>query len=133
MGVTELAGAGPVRRPLLASGLLAAAGLVDAVSAWAHTRHARFAVATADGVYRVDLGAWAWAHLAVGVAVTVAGLAVLTGRRWAVPVACCCVLPAVVVDLLLLPYAPVRAVLVVALDGAALRLLLRHRRVARAG
>ncbi|WP_343442709.1 DUF7144 family membrane protein [Micromonospora schwarzwaldensis] len=133
MGVTELVGARPARRPLLAAGLLTAAGLVDAVSAWAHTGHARFAVATADGVYRVDLGGWAWAHLAVGAAVTVAGLALLTGRRWAVPVAYCCVLPAVVIDLLLLPYAPLRAVLVVALDGTALRLLLRHRRATRAG
>ncbi|QLQ40036.1 DUF7144 family membrane protein [Micromonospora robiginosa] len=132
MDATERLGTGPARRPLLAAGLLTTAGLVDAVSAWAHTRHGRFAVATADGVYQVDLGGWAWAHLAVGVAVVLAGLAVLTGRRWAVPVAFCCVLPAIVVDLLLFPYAPARAVVVVALNGAALRLLARHHRAARA-
>ncbi|MCZ7438933.1 hypothetical protein O7598_21175 [Micromonospora sp. WMMC241] len=132
MDVTERPAAGPARRPLLAAALLTAAGLVDAVSAWAHTRHGRFAVATADGVYQVDLGAWAWAHLAVGGAVVLAGLAVLGGRRGAVPLAFCCVLPAIVVDLLLFPYAPVRTVIVVALDGAALRLLARHHRSTRA-
>ncbi|ATO14243.1 hypothetical protein CO540_10830 [Micromonospora sp. WMMA2032] len=133
MGVTERLDAGPPGRPLLAAGLLTAAGLVDAVSAWVHTGHARFAVTTADGVYQVDLGGWAEAHLAVGAAVLLAGLAVFTGQRWTVPLTICCVLPAVAVDLLLLPYAPVRTVVVVALDGAALRLLLRHHRMPRTG
>ncbi|MET7836578.1 DUF7144 family membrane protein [Micromonospora sediminicola] len=131
MGVTERLDACSPGRPLLAAGLLTTAGLVDTVSAWAHTGHARFAVATADGVYQVDLGGWAEAHLAVGAAVLFAGLVVFTGRRWTVPLAFCCVLPAMVVDLLLLPYAPVRAVVVVALYGTALRLLLRHHRMPR--
>ena len=117
-------------RPLLAGGLLAGAGLVDVISAWAYTAADPFVVETRQGVYRMDITGWAWLHVAIGVAVTLAGLLVLTGRRWTVPLAVGAAALAVAVDLLLLPYAPVRALLVVALDGAAVRLLLRGRRAA---
>ncbi|MGC5017623.1 DUF7144 family membrane protein [Micromonospora sp. DT47] len=114
-------------RPLLAGGLLAGGGLIDVISAWARTRDDPFAVETGQGVYRIDITAWAWLHVAVGVVVAVAGLLAATGRRGTVPVAVGCAALAVALDLLLFPYAPVRALLVVALDGAAARLLVRHR------
>lgn len=119
-------------RPVLASCLLVGAGLVDVVTAWTHTAGKQFAVVTATGVHEVDITLWAWLHLAIGAAVALAGLLLLTGRRRTVPVALCCAIPAILIDLLLFPYAPIRAVLVVALDGVAFRLLLRHRRAARA-
>ncbi|RZU74230.1 hypothetical protein EV384_2673 [Micromonospora kangleipakensis] len=125
------AGATGSGRPLLAAGLLTGAGLVDVLSAWAHTARDAFAVETAQGVYLVDITGWARLHVAIGAAATLAGLLVLTGRRGTVPLAICCAVPAVAVDLALLPYAPIRAVLVVALDLAAVRLLLRYRRAVR--
>ncbi|MFE9654827.1 hypothetical protein [Micromonospora sp. NPDC006431] len=115
-------------RPLLAGSLLAGAGLVDVLTSWAHTAGDQFVAGTAQGMHAVDIVAWAWLHVAIGVAVALAGLLVLTGRRGTVLFAVCCALPAVVVDVLLFPYAPIRALLVVALDGAALRLLFRHAR-----
>ncbi|WP_406036637.1 hypothetical protein OG799_19495 [Micromonospora sp. NBC_00898] len=134
MGSAGVADAGAARpgRPLLAAGLLAGAGLVDVLAAWAHTTRDAFAVETAQGVYLVDITGWAWLHVAIGAAVTVAGLLTLTGRRGTVPLAISCAVPAILVDLLLVPYAPIRSVLVVALDGAAVRLLLRYRRAVRA-
>ncbi|MGK5444368.1 DUF7144 family membrane protein [Micromonospora sp. URMC 105] len=118
-------------RPLLAAGLLTTAGLLDVLSAQADTSGDPFVVTTRQGMYAVDITGWAWLHVAVGAAVVLAGLAVVTGRRGTTPVALGCATAGVVLDLLLFPYAPIRALLVVGLYVAAGRLLLRHRRATR--
>lgn len=115
-------------RPLLAGGLLAGAGLVDVVSAYANTVGDPYVVQTARGMQLVDITGWAWLHVAVGALAMLGGLAVVTGRGGTVPAALVVAGLAVVVDLLLLPYAPIRALLVVALDGTAVRLLWRYHR-----
>ncbi|MEH0936462.1 DUF7144 family membrane protein [Micromonospora psammae] len=133
MGVPAPGGAIPPGRPLLVGALLVLAGLVDLLSALAATTGAPFAVATGQGVYLVDIAGWARLHGAIGAAVTLSGLAVVTGRRGTVPVALGCAAVGAVVDLLLFPYAPVRVLLVVGLYATAVRLLLRHRRAAGGG
>lgn len=123
-------GAGPVRagRPLLAAGLLAGSGLVDVLAAYTNTTAAPFLVLTRRGVYQLDIAAWAWLDLAVGAVVALAGLLTLTGRRGTAGAAIGCAALAIVLDLLMLPYAPLRALLVATVNAAAIRLLLRHRR-----
>ena len=118
--------------PLLAGTLLTTSGLVDLLSAWANTTVDSFVVQTGRGMYLVDITGWAWLHVAIGAAVALAGLAAATGRRGTTSVALGCATLSAAVDLLLFPYAPVPALLVVGLDAAVLWLLLRHRRVGRA-
>ncbi|NES28234.1 hypothetical protein GCE86_02505 [Micromonospora terminaliae] len=121
-------------RPVLAGTLLVATGLADALAAYGMLRSGTFMVLIRGGLYPVDLTAWAWSQLTVGVAVALAGLvAAVTGRRGAATVAIGGALLAIAVDLLLLPYAPIRVLLVAAVDAAAIRLLLRHRRATRPG
>jgi hypothetical protein len=115
-------------RPVLAGGLLVATGLADVLSAYGTLRSGPFLVLIRGGLYPVDVTAWAWLHLVVGAAVALAGLAAVTGRRSAATVAIGLAVLALAVDLLMLPYAPIRVALVAALDAAAIRLLLRHRR-----
>ncbi|SCL57019.1 DUF7144 family membrane protein [Micromonospora chersina] len=115
-------------RPLLAGGLLVATGLADVLSAYGTLRSGPFVVLSGGGLYPVDVTGWAWLHLVVGTALAVAGLAAVTGRRGAALVAIGCAVLALTVNLLMLPYAPIRVVLVTAVDAAAIRLLLRHRR-----
>ncbi|NES12964.1 MULTISPECIES: hypothetical protein [Micromonospora] len=135
MRAPQRAGADPagVDRPLLAGGLLVASGLVDVVAAYANTTADPFMVLTRRGVYQLDITGWAWLHVALGAAVALAGLLAVTGRRGTAATAIGCAALAVVVDVLLFPYAPVRALFVVALTGAAVRLLLRRHRAVRAG
>ncbi|MET8838461.1 hypothetical protein ABZV78_31800 [Micromonospora sp. NPDC004540] len=118
-------------RPLLAGGLLVATGLTDVLAAYGMLRSGSFIVLGEEGLYPVDVAGWTWLHLVVGAAVALAGLVAISGRRDAAAVAIGCAALALVVDLLLLPYAPIRLVLVAALDAAAIRLLLRHRRATR--
>ncbi|MGY0004513.1 DUF7144 family membrane protein [Micromonospora sp. I033] len=116
------------RRPLLAGGLLVATGLTGVLAAYGMLRSGAFLVLAEGGLYPVDVTGWSWLYLTTGTAVTLAGLVAVTGRRDAATVAIGCAALAVVVELLMLPYAPIRAVLVAAVDLAAIRLLLRHRR-----
>ncbi|TDC76492.1 hypothetical protein E1193_23810 [Micromonospora sp. KC606] len=120
-------GTAPARPPLLAGGLLVAGGGVDVLSAWAHTVSDPFVTIGEEGVRHVDITGWAWLNVGVGAAVTLAGLLVLTGRRGALPAAVGAAALGILVGVLLFPYAPIRTLLVVGLDGAAVRLLLRHR------
>ncbi|MEU4368330.1 DUF7144 family membrane protein [Micromonospora chersina] len=115
-------------RPLLAGGLLVATGLADMLSAYGTLRSRPFVVLSGGGLYPVDVTGWAWLHLVIGTALALAGLAAVTGRRGAATAAIGCAVLALAVNLLMLPYAPIRVVLVAALDAAAIRLLLRHRR-----
>jgi hypothetical protein len=112
--------------PWLASGLLIGAGLIDVISSYAHTGEGAFVVVTEHGVHEIDIAGWAWLHLVVGTAVVVAGLAVLTGRRWAALFAIGCTVTAVAIGVLLFAYAPVRALLVTGLGVGAVWLLIRY-------
>jgi putative Mn2+ efflux pump MntP len=94
------------RPPWLASALLVGTGLMGVISSCAHTGESPFVVVTERGVHEIDITGWAWLHLVVGAAVVVAGVAVLTGRRWAALVAIGCTVTAVAVGVLLFAYAP---------------------------
>ncbi|MET7967465.1 hypothetical protein [Micromonospora sp. NPDC005305] len=136
MRTPQATGTAPVRtdRPVLAGGLLVATGLADVLAAFGMLRSGVFVVLSEGGMHQVDLTFWAWLQMAIGAAVALAGLGAVTGRRGAGTVAIGCAGLAIAVDLLMLPYAPIRLLIVAAVDAAAIRLLLRHRPVAgRAG
>lgn len=114
------------RPPRLAGALLAGSGLVDVLAAYANTRLDPFVVLTRHGFAPIDITGWAWLHVAIGALVMIAGVLVLTRRPAAIRFAVSCAVLAIAVDLLLFPYAPIRALLVVGLNGAAIRLLVRR-------
>ncbi|MGN9809831.1 DUF7144 family membrane protein [Micromonospora sp. BQ11] len=128
--VTDGVGAPPAgtRRPLLAAGLLAGAGLLDLLGALADAGRDSFALITRRGVYELDITIWAWSHAGVSAATVLAALLVLTGRRWAVLVGLVAAAVAITTDLLIFPFAPWRAALTLGLNIAAVRLLLQYRR-----
>lgn len=109
----------------LAAALLAGAGLVDVLSGVSEVDVDPYLVVTDAGLHRLDLTGWIWLHLSAGTLVLLAALAVLTGRRWARLAGLGTAGVAVVVNLLLLPYQPLRALLVLGLYLAAVRLIVR--------
>ncbi|MFI7574758.1 hypothetical protein [Micromonospora sp. NPDC049497] len=128
--VTDGVGPAPAvtRRPLLAAGLLAGAGLLDLLGALAATGHDAFMLATRRGVYEIDITGWAWSQAGVSAATVLAALLVLTGRRWAALVGLVAAAVAIAADLVIFPFAPWRAALAIGLNIAAIRLLLAYRR-----
>jgi hypothetical protein len=77
-----------------------------------------FFVVTQNYVYDVDVTAWGWIQLALGVVVFFAGWGILTGATWARVVGMTLAVISAVANFFFIPYYPVWAVLIIALDIA---------------
>jgi hypothetical protein len=127
-GAGHVPAAAPAGAVRLAGALLGLAGLVDVLAGVSELRVDPYLVVTDEGLVRLDLTGWIWLHVTTGTLALVAALVVLTGRRWALVAAAVVAGAAGSVNLLLLPYHPLRAALVLGLYLAAARLVLRSRR-----
>jgi hypothetical protein len=66
--------------------------------------------------YDVDITAWGWIHVAVGAVVLVAGFFLFTGAMWARALAIGIAVVSAVANFFFLPYYPLWALLIIALD-----------------
>jgi hypothetical protein len=73
-------------------------------------------VLTRDYIYRFDISAWGWIHLVIGLALAAVGAAILTGKVWGRVVGIGLAAVSAITQFLWLPYFPVWATLVIALD-----------------
>lgn len=71
-----------------------------------------------DAVYDVDLTTWGWLHLGFGVVVVLTGVSVLRGKAWARALGILVVMLNLVGSFVFIPYYPVWAVLLIALNLA---------------
>ena len=67
-------------------------------------------------VYEFDVTAWGWVHLIVGVIVAIAGWAVFSGATWARMVGITLASLSALANFFFIPYQPVWAILIIALD-----------------
>ena len=92
----------------------------------------RLLVLTQDYLYRLDISAWGWIHLVIGLALAAVGAAILSGAVWGRVVGISIAAVSAIAQFLWLPYFPVWAVLVIALDvGVIWALTVHDPRVAR--
>ncbi len=75
-------------------------------------------VSTPNYVYQFDLTTWGWLHLVFGVVVAVAGFFVIQGQAWARGLGIFLASLNAIVNFLFIPYFPVWAILLIALDVA---------------
>jgi hypothetical protein len=68
--------------------------------------------------YHLDVTAWGWIHLIWGVIVAAAGFGVLAGKLWARIVGIAVATISAVTQFFYIPYYPIWAVLIIALDVA---------------
>ena len=87
-----------------------------------------FFVALPNYLLEVDVTAWGWVHLVVGVLVVVAGIAVLSGRVWARTVGVVLAVVSALVNFAFLPYYPFWSMTVIALDVVVIWALTAHGR-----
>ncbi|WP_371659763.1 hypothetical protein [Streptomyces sp. NBC_00280] len=74
-------------------------------------------VATRNYVYEFDITGWGWIHLVMGVVITLAGAALFQGATWARVVGVGLAGLAMLANFLWIPYAPLWAVVLIALNG----------------
>ena len=85
-----------------------------------------FVVADAERVFALDVSAWGWVLLAIGVVEVCAGIALFIGARWARVVAVLVAGFNGIVQLAFLAAYPVGAVLIMAVSAAVIWTIVKH-------
>jgi hypothetical protein len=91
-----------------------------------------FFVIRPNYVYDLDVTAWGWVHLILGIILVLAGLAIFSGAAWARAVGIALALLSAIANFFFIPYYPVWAVLIIALDVAVIWALASYGRDAAA-
>jgi hypothetical protein len=72
-------------------------------------------IVTRNYAYDLDLTAWGWIHMGVGIVVALAGFYVFSGAMWARVIGITMALIAAIANFMYIPYYPVWSVLIIAL------------------
>lgn len=89
-------------------------------------------VATANYTYKFDLTSWGWIHIGIGAAVALVGFGVIAGLTWARYLGILVVALSMFANFMFLPYYPLWALVVIAIDVFVLWALCVYRRDPRA-
>ena len=120
-------------RPGLAAGLSSFAGVLlivvgafQALQGLSAIIKNDLLVVTPNYTYKFNVAGWGWIHLLVGLALAAVGVALLSGAIWARVVGIGLAVLSAIAQFLSLPYYPVWAILVVALDVGVIWALTVH-------
>ena len=99
-----------------AGAVLILIGIYHAIAGLAAIFEDEFFVLGREYVFDVDVTAWGWIHLIGGIIVIIAGIAVYSGAPWARVVGIIVASVSAIGSFFYIPYYPVWAVLIIALD-----------------
>ncbi len=85
-------------------------------------------VVNKDYIYKINVNGWGWIHLILGVIVLLAGIALLGGALWARIVGIAMAVLIAIANFLWLPYYPVWAIVLIALNVVVIWALAAHGR-----
>jgi hypothetical protein len=111
---------------VFAGSMMIIVGLVQALRGFAGVLENDVHVPVQDYVVNLDLTAWGWLHLGFGLVLVLTGVYVLRGRPWARAAGIGVVMLNLVGNFVYIPHYPVWALLLVALDVAAIWGLARY-------
>lgn len=83
---------------------------------------------TPNYIFNFDVTTWGWVHLLVGIVVLLAGFGVFTGAVWARTVGVVIAVLSAIANFAFLPYYPLWATLIIAVDVAVIWALTAHGR-----
>ena len=109
-----------------AASLLIMVGAFQAIQAVIALANDSFYVVGAEYVFQFDLTTWGWIHLGLGALLIVVGIFLLRGASWARWTAVGLAGLSALANFMWLPYYPLWAVLVIALDMAIIWALTAH-------
>jgi hypothetical protein len=76
----------------------------------------QFYVVTAQYAYKVDVTAWGWIHLILGIVVALAGWAVIAGQTWGRVIGIIMATLSAITNFFFIPYYPFWSLLIIVLD-----------------
>ena len=83
-------------------------------------------VTTLHYVYRFDLTAWGWINLVLGLLIIIVGIGILARQKWAQWAGIMIAAVSLALQFMFLPYYPIWALIVIALDAFVIWALLMH-------
>ena len=101
---------------LFAAMMMFLVGVFEAFTGLVAIFNDEFYVATQEYLFKFDQTTWGWVHLILGLVVAGAGLGLLSGRTWARGVAIVLDLISAIVTFGFIPYYPLWALIIIALD-----------------
>jgi hypothetical protein len=87
-----------------------------------------FYVVGSEYIYKINVTTWGWIHLILGVIVLLAGIALLRGALWARIVGIALAVLITLANFLWLPYYPVWAIVIIAVNVVVIWALAAHGR-----
>ena len=91
-------------------------GAFHAISGLAAIIEDDFYVVSRNYTFEIDVTAWGWIHLILGIVVLVAGFSLFSGRSWARVLGISLALLSAVANFFFIPYYPFWSILIIALD-----------------
>jgi hypothetical protein len=95
--------------------LMIVIGAFEAIAGLAAILENEFFVVSQNYAFELDVTAWGWIHLILGIVVALAGFYVLSGRTWARVVGIMLAILAAVANFFFIPYYPFWSLLIIAL------------------
>jgi hypothetical protein len=127
MGEREPSGAA-VGWTMFAAWILILLGIWDAFAGLVAIINDEFYVVTPEYVVQFDATRWGWIKLLWGIVMVLAGLGLFTGAVWARTVGVIVALISAIVNFMWLPYYPLWAITIIAVDIAVIWALTAHGR-----
>jgi hypothetical protein len=91
-------------------------GIFQAIAGISAIADDEFFIVTQNYTFDLDVTAWGWIHLILGVVIVAAGFALIAGRAWGAVAAIVLAVLSAVVNFFFIPYYPFWSLLVIALD-----------------
>jgi hypothetical protein len=101
---------------IFAAVMMIVTGVFQGLSGLATIIRHQFYVVSTHYVYHFNATGWGWVHLALGIVLFCAGFAVLSGKLWARAIGIFFAALSAVANFLFLPYSPIWALLIIAMD-----------------
>ena len=90
-------------------------GIFQAIAGLAAILEDEFFVLTTNYVFDLDVTAWGWIHLILGIVVALAGYFLFVGRAWAAALAIVLAMLSAIANFFFIPYYPFWSLLMIAL------------------
>ena len=113
---------------MFAAVMMIMVGVFQAIQGLVGIFENEFYVPTRNYLFQFDATAWGWTHLLLGLLVAFAGWGLLSGRTWARVVGVTLAALSATVNFLFLPYYPLWAILIIAVDIFVIWALTAHGR-----
>jgi hypothetical protein len=115
---------------VFAAAMMMIGGVWHALAGIAALVHDDVYVTTPEYIYSFDLTGWGWVQLLLGILVAGAGFAIVKGQTWARIVGITLACLSLIANFLFIPYYPLWALTIIALDIAVIWALATYRREA---